>query len=153
MTHASGENFTIEIEDGVAVCRLFRRADVDPARLADAHAALGREARALSLKDGIEGLVLDVRRVPGAVGPQVEAVYAEIARAWEATGQHIAFLVLDDDPIQKMQVLRVATQAAPRFGAVFSDRNDARAYVGARATSDRNTVSKVLDRPSRVHRR
>lgn len=151
MTLAAGDNFTIELEDSAAVCRLFKRGDLEPAQISAGYDAFGKSARALALRDGITGLVIDVRRIPGAVGPRVETMYAEVARAWEATGQPLAFLVLDD-PIQKLQIVRVTTEAAPRFGAVFTDRNDARAWVGAEH-ADPNTISKLHDRPSRVHRR
>lgn len=145
----NGANYVISMESGVAICRVFRvpgQSSDDAARSLD---ALVTESRSLALDDGVSGFVIDVRRTPGAQSPQVETVLSRIAQVWESTGQRIAFLV-DSDPIQRLQLSRIAAMAAPRFGAIFANRDDARAFAGATSATDPQTISRILDRPSRI---
>ncbi len=144
-----GTNYVITMESGVAICRVYR----DPGQSSDDAArsleAVVVESRSLALDDGVAGFVIDMRRTPGAQSPQIELVLSRIAQVWESTGQRIAFLV-DSDPIQKLQLSRIATTSAPRFGAIFANRDDARAFAGATSTTDPQTISRILDRPSRI---
>lgn len=128
MRKATGENFTIDIEHGVAIARVHRRTDLDPSVIANEASRLLVKAKAMILDD-VTGFVLDVRRVSGAVSPTVEQVYAELLEAWEASGQPVAILVAD--PVQRMQLGRMVSSHAPRFGGLFSDREEARRFAGA----------------------
>jgi len=149
--YAAGDNFTIDIEDHVAVCRLFRNVDLDHAGLARAATELAGHGRALTLSGEAEGMVVDVRRVPGAFAPEVVVAYAELAAAWEKTGQRIAFLALDD-ALQRMQLGRLVQQNAPRFGTISTDRTEARNFAGAKGMINPNTTSRLFDRPTRTKR-
>jgi hypothetical protein len=143
------DSFVMTVEEGVAVCRVFRNPDLDPEASARSLEAVVPASRKLALEDGVDGMVLDLRRTPGAQSPRIEAVLLAIAQVWEASAQRVAFLV-EESPLQKLQITRVALQGAPRFGAVFTNRGDARAFAGATAETDPNTVSRILDRPSRI---
>lgn len=139
---ASAENFTIDIEHGVAVARVQRRTE-----LARDVPLLVLKARALILDD-VAGFVLDVRRAPGAAIPAVEKGYGEILSAWEASGQPIAVLV--GDPVQRMQLGQLVSDQAPRFGGLFSDREDARRFAGASGVNPSTAITSLFtDRPSR----
>lgn len=142
MRKASCENFTIDIEHGVAVARVQRRTEIE------------REVQLLVLKsralilDDVAGFVLDVRRAPGAVTPKIERAFGEILSAWESSGQPIAVLVAD--PVQRMQLGQLVSNEAPRFGGLFSDREEARRFAGASAVNPSTAITNVLvDRPSR----
>ncbi|NUP07238.1 MAG: hypothetical protein HOW73_14385 [Polyangiaceae bacterium] len=142
--YASGDNFTVDLEEDVAVCRLFKQADLDRRAQAKSAEQLLTHARALTMKTGVVGMVIDLRRVPGAVGPEIEVVYRDIVAAWEKTGQRIAFLVLDD-PVQMMQLGRILNDNAPRFGAILTERNEARRFAGALRPHDAATGSLIMD--------
>ncbi len=146
--YAEGPNFVIDLEEGVAVCRVFKRPELDPAQLNDAAALLLSMGKKLALEEGVAGLVLDLRRTSGAVGPNAEQALAALGAAWEDTGQRIAFLVLDDS-VLRMQLNRIAQSSTPRFGAVFVDRNEARSFVGALGSGPNTGISRMLERPTR----
>jgi hypothetical protein len=151
MRHAEGPNFTIDLEEGVAVVRTFKRTDLDSAQLGDAAVQLSHLCSKLSIDDKVTGLVVDLRRTPGAVSPRVEQAYSDIAGAWDSTGQRVSFLILED-AMQHMQISRIVTKAASRCGAVFTDRNEARTFVGSSDTGPNTAISKLWDRPSRMRR-
>jgi hypothetical protein len=149
MADLHSDNFVVSDEGGVAVCRVFKNPEQSSADFAVGLEKLVPTSKGLALDDKTVGFVLDLRRTPGAQSPQVEKVMCVVAGIWEATAQRMSFLVLDD-PIQKLQVTRIAAQAAPQFGAVFVSRTDARAFAGASSQSDPATVSRILERPSRI---
>jgi hypothetical protein len=149
--YATGDNFTLDLEEDVAVCRLFKRSDLDGQALARSSLQLLSHGRALTVKNGIVGLVVDLRRVPGAMSPEVARAYQDLASAWEKTGQRVAFLIVDD-PIQMMQLGRIVNENAPRFGALMTDRNEARRFAGAASPLGPTTGSLIMDRPTRTRR-
>jgi hypothetical protein len=118
----------VDVEHGAAVVRVFRRAGLDRQEEVEAARQLLAEARALTEDASVLGLVIDLRRV-GVIGPELEAVYRQIAAAWEQSGQPVAFLTID--PMQTLQLNRIVSETSPRLGAVFTDRNEARRFVGA----------------------
>lgn len=152
MRVAEGANFTIDHEDDVAVCRLFKRPDLDPPALAALARELVTHARRLSLADGITGMVVDLRRSPSALSPEVETQYAELVSVWEATAQRVAFLVLPDS-LQRSQLGRIVTASGGRFASVCLDRNEARSFASdgtVRGEGDPRSLSYVHNRPSRA---
>lgn len=148
MRKASGENFTIDVEHGVAIARVHRRPDLDPTAIANEATHLLSKAKSLILDD-VTGLVLDVRRVPGAVSPTVEQIYAQLLAAWEASGQPVAILV--EDPVQRMQLSRLVSRHSPRFGGLFSDREEARRFAGASSVEPSTAITGLHQlRPSKI---
>lgn len=145
MRLAEGDNYVIDLEDGVAVCRCFKRSDLDPATVAAAAEQLSGHARSFVVRGDVEGMVLDLRRVPGAVGPRVEAAYGALAEVWENTGQHLAVLV--DEVVQRMQIARLLNERAPRCGGVFTNRDEARRFAGGKGEAP---PTRSIDRASRV---
>src|SRR5687768_14534482 len=117
MRKASGDNFTIDLEHGVAVVRIYRRSDL-PVSVTDALAdALLLKAKTLTLANDVTGIVLDLRRLEGPVSPRVEEIYGELCAMWESTGQPIALLA--GSVVQRMQLGRLLSEHAPRFGGLF----------------------------------
>lgn len=148
MRKAAGENFTIDIEHGVAVARVLRRTDLDAATTDSLAETLLNKARTLSIAEGVSGMVLDLRRLGGAVSPRIERAYGELCAVWESTGQPIAVLV--NDAVQRMQLTRLIADHAPRFGGLFTDRDEARRFAGASAVGPATNIRELaLDRPSR----
>lgn len=136
--YVEGENFAIEIARRVAVARVYRRPELGPAALEDAARALLAHAQALVLEPTADGMVIDLRRAPGAVSEAVAAAYAMIARTWEASGQPIAFLI-DKESMQSLQIMRVVSEHAARFGLVSSDRDEAHSFAGNGNVPSRST--------------
>lgn len=126
---ADGENYTIDLEQGVAVIRIFRRPDLDAKTLTQQAESLLPKVRELAHMEGVTGLLLDLRRVGSGVSEGVEKAYRMLATAWEITAQPLAVLV--EDSILRMQVRRIISEASPRFGGVFNDREEARRFTGA----------------------
>lgn len=127
--YKQGDNFTIEVSNRVATARVYRRPELGPGELEQAARELLAHAKALCVDPVADGLVIDLRRAPGAVGQAVEETYAGIAASWEASAQPVAFLI-DAESIQALQVLRVVSESAPRFGMVTSIRSQAHAFAG-----------------------
>lgn len=148
MRYASGDNFTIDVEDEVAICRLFTRGDLDDQAVSRCAVQLLAHARALTLNGNAGGMVLDVRRLSGEQPLDVMKAYGQLAAAWERTAQRIAFLTLDD-PVQKLAFGSIVQENASRFGGLHTDRNAARRFAGATAVRNPNTVSHVFEAPSR----
>ena len=148
MRKASGDNFTIDLEHGVAIVRVYRRTDLGPAASADQATQLLPKTRSLVVASDVLGLVIDLRRVGGAVSPEIERVYGQLVADWETSGQPVAMLVAD--PVQRMQLGRLVSEHAPRFGGLFSDREEARKFAGATGSNPQTSVKDLLhDRPSR----
>jgi len=140
---AEGEaNYTVDIEHGVAVVRVFRRPELLPSAVVGHARALRARSEELSRSEDVRGMVLDLRRVGGPVSPEVEEEYRAMAGEWEATGQPLAILSID--PLQKMQVTRILATSASRFGAVFTDRNEARRFVGATSIDPATSYHELL---------
>ncbi|NUO49954.1 MAG: hypothetical protein HOV80_13955 [Polyangiaceae bacterium] len=127
--YVEGENFAIEINRRVAIARVYRRPELGPAALEDAARALLAHAQTLVVEPIADGMVIDLRRAPGAVSEAVATAYATIARSWEASAQPIAFLI-DKESMQALQIMRVVSEHAHRFGLVTSDRDEAHAFAG-----------------------
>jgi hypothetical protein len=151
MRYAAGDNFTVDMEDGVAIARVFRNVELDQKGLERCAGELVGYGRVLMLSEGVAGFVVDLRRVPGAVSPEVAKCYADLVLAWETTGQRIAFLVLDD-ALQMMQLGRILSANGPRFGALMTDRNEARKFVGSTGGGANDPSSRMFERPSRIKR-
>ena len=137
--------------NGLKIERTFKRVDLDSVQVGDAALHMRQLGSELTKDEKVSGLVVDLRRTPGAVGPRVEQAYSDIAGAWEATAQRVSFLILED-AMQHMQITRIVSKAATRFGAVFTDRNEARTFVGSTDMGPNTAISKLWDRPSRMRR-
>jgi hypothetical protein len=136
--YVEGENFAIEISRRVAVARVYRRPELDPTALEDAARALLAHAQTLVVEPIADGMVIDLRRAPAAVSEAVATAYATIAATWEASAQPIAFII-DKESVQALQILRIASEHAPRFGLVTSERDEAHAFAGNGASPGNST--------------
>lgn len=147
MSEQRGDNFTVDLEEATAIVRIFRRPELDPTQVLAAARRLSERCEQLAVDAQVSGLVLDLRRATGAVGADVEECYGRALRAFERTGQPVAMLVAD--AVQTMQAKRLVASAAPRCGAVFTARDQARRFVGAvdREASTRFDLAGALSSP------
>jgi hypothetical protein len=127
--YVEGENFAIEIALRVATARVYRRPELGPAELEDAARCLLAHAQNLVVEPVADGMVIDLRRAPGAASEAVAGAYAAIAASWEGSAQPIAFLI-DKTSMQALQIMRVVSEHAPRHGLVTSDRDEAHTFAG-----------------------
>ncbi len=125
---AAGGNYAIDIDDaGVAELRVWRRPDVDSvtgARFAEEKIA---HLRRLAIGQA-KGLVFDLRDAPPVVGPKTEAALGSILEIFEGVRKRITMLV-SDNSVQQLQIKRLVTKHAPRFGRVDTDPREARTWV------------------------
>ncbi|HJL18573.1 MAG TPA: hypothetical protein RMH99_23130 [Sandaracinaceae bacterium LLY-WYZ-13_1] len=127
--YAEGGNYRIELDDGIASCRVWRRPDVD----AETGAAFAREKiahfRALAVGRG-RGMVFDLREAPPVTGPKTQEAVGQMFSAFESHHKPIA-VVVGGKAVQKLQMKRLVGDTAPKHGAVFQDLDEAMAHVRA----------------------
>ena len=127
--YAAGGNYRIEIERGVATCRVWRRPDVDAAT--GALYAQEKIAHFEALARGpVRGMIFDLREAPPVTGPRTRAAIGEMIGAFERAGRRIA-LVAGEHPTQRLQLRSVVDELAPMHGRVFHDVASATAWARA----------------------
>ena len=125
-----GENYRVELDGDVAHCRVWSRPDLDSeagARLAAQKVAICR-----SLATGrASGMLFDLREAPKVTGPKTQKSLDLILAAWESAARPIAIIV-SPTSMQKLQLSRLARDAAPEHAEVFVDFELARQWLKAR---------------------
>lgn len=113
MRFAETENYSIEIEDDVAMAKVWRRPDLDSAtgaRLAGELAAdIGR------IMGRIRRLVFDVTAAPPVAGPKTTETLAGLLSTCERAGVDIEVIVTND-AMQNLQFKRLIAEHAPKHG-------------------------------------
>jgi hypothetical protein len=112
-----GGNHTIELCDGYASVRVFKREDVgleEGARFAQQLA--GHLIRFL-IDPQVAGLIIDVRDAPVIAGPKTRGVVYDLFAKWELAGRPLA-VVVGEQPIKEVQFQQMVKKAAPRWGRV-----------------------------------
>jgi hypothetical protein len=141
-----GDNYRVELDGDVAVCTVWSRADLDfetGARLAAKKVAIcGSLAAGPAL-----GLLFDLREAPKVTGPKTQKSLELLIGAWETAARPIAILV-SPASMQKLQLTRIAREAAPRHSQVFLDLELARQWLehrlpGAQPAVPANRASSV----------
>src|SRR4051794_13542807 len=124
----TGENYSVELDGQVARLRVWSRPDLDFA--AGARLAAKKVAISRSLAAGAQarGLLFDLRDAPKVTGPKTQQSLALIIGAWESAARPIAILV-SPASLQKLQLTRIARDAAPHRSEVFVDLQAAEAWL------------------------
>jgi hypothetical protein len=125
--YAEGGNYRIDLQAGVATCRVWRRPDVD----AQTGAAFAREkiAHFEALAEGpARAMIFDLRDAPPVTGPKTQEALGRMLAPFERAGRPVAVLV-GDHAIQKLQMQRLVETAAPTQGRVFGVEREAVAYA------------------------
>jgi hypothetical protein len=118
-----GGNHTIELRDGYASVRVFKREDVgleEGARFAQEMA--GHLIR-LMINPQVGGLIIDVRDAPTIAGPKTRGVVGDLFEKWELTARPVA-IVVGNEPIKEVQFQQIVSKAAPRWGRVVARYED-----------------------------
>ena len=127
---AEGENYRIELDGAIAHCRVWSRPDLDFE--AGARLAAQKVLICSSLASGdARGLLFDLREAPKVIGPKTQNSLIQILAAWEHAGRPIAVIV-SPASLQRLQLSRLAREAAPQHAEIFVDFDLAREWLGAR---------------------
>jgi hypothetical protein len=123
---AYGGNYLVEIENGIARCRVWRRPDVSAAE----GASFAEEKIAIAQRlvaepsTSVRGFVLDLKDAPPVVGPRTEDFLRRMLALWEAERRRVA-VVVGDHATQVLQVGRLVRSHAPATGRVTTDLESA----------------------------
>jgi len=114
-----GDNYRVELNGNVAVCTVWSRPDLDSER--GAQLAAKKVVICSSLATGPAlGLIFDLREAPKVTGPKTQKSLELIIGAWQAAARPIAIIV-SLASLQKLQLTRIARDAAPQHAEVFID--------------------------------
>jgi hypothetical protein len=125
-----GDNYRVELDGSVALCRVWARPDLDfetGAQLAEKKVAI---CRSLAVGPAL-GLLFDLRDAPKVTGPKTQKALELIMGAWEAAARPIAIIV-SPASMQKLQLSRIVRDAAPQHGEVFIDLERGRKWIDSR---------------------
>lgn len=125
-----GDNYRVELDGRVALCRVWARPDLDfetGARLAAQKVEICRRLAAGEAR----ALLFDLREAPKVTGPKTQKALELIIGVWESAARPIAIIV-SPASLQKLQLSRIAKEAAPTQSEVFLDFDQARAWVDQR---------------------
>ncbi|HVZ31170.1 MAG TPA: hypothetical protein VG963_02015 [Polyangiaceae bacterium] len=144
--HARGDNYCIELDGGVARCRVWSRPDLDfetGARLAAEKVSVIR-----TLAAGLAtSMLFDLRDAPKVTGPKTQHALAQILRCWEVAAKPIAVLV-SPASMQKLQLTRIASDVAPVHAAIFVELEEAEVWLVTRVTEPRPPLPAISPRIS-----
>ena len=125
--YAEGGNYCIELDAGVAYCRVWARPDLDSAAGARFALEKVRHLEALSL-GAARGMILDLSAAPPVAGPSTQASLGQMLSSWERAKRPIA-VVGGSNQIQLLQLRRLVTSHAPSYGSLFTELPAARAWL------------------------
>lgn len=125
-----GGNYEIQIQRGIAICRVWKRPDVsreEGARYAEDMVRTMNET-AVSLRSVAKAAILDMSDAPTSWGPATEASLGQILAAWERSKRRIA-VQMSADPIQGLLIRRMCKEHAPVQGMAVASRVEADAWI------------------------
>jgi hypothetical protein len=127
-----GGNFEVELERGIAICRIWARPDLDReegARLAlqnvEAFNRLASEPATL-----VRAVVLDLTRAPSMWGSITQSCLERMVAILESSRRPLA--VLSQDAMQSQQMQRILRVYAPLHGRLFPSFGEACAWAQSR---------------------
>jgi hypothetical protein len=142
-----GNNYRVELDGRVALCRVWARPDLDSetgARLAAKKVELCRRLAAGEAR----ALLFDLREAPKVTGPKTQKALELLIGVWESAARPIAIIV-SPASLQKLQLSRIAKEAAPTQSEVFLDFDQARAWVDQRlALGSRAPLGRPSNNPA-----
>lgn len=124
--YATGDNFTLVLDGGHAVLKVWRRPDLDSASGARNANEMAAHLRALMPK--LASLIFDLRDAPPVAGPKTVETVSELLRSCEQRAVRIA-VVLSADPMQLLQYRRLVATYAPARGKAVMTLAEAEAHV------------------------
>lgn len=128
---AQGENYTLHVDDGVAVLRVWSRKDLTSARGAELAQQKRVHLAQLARRGDVRALLFDLVDAAPAVGPVTQTAVREMFDAFVDRGHRVAVLV-GPSPTQALQferLVRTATRRREELGLVTADRATALAFV------------------------
>jgi hypothetical protein len=126
-----GGNYQIDLDAGIARCKVWRRPDVDRATGARFAEELADQFYTLA-SGAAQAMILDLHEAPPVNGPKTQAALGKILAVCEAAALPIA-LVSSEDPLQRMQLGRLARAHAPDWASVYDGRDEAERWVVQRS--------------------
>jgi hypothetical protein len=135
---ASGDNYTLHLDGGVVVLRVWSRRDMTFARGAALAQAKLEHLRRLIERPGVAALLFDLVDAPAVVGPVTEQAVCEMIGVFAERGRPVA-VVVGERPLQALQFTRLVHKvcgpdAENGRGLVTHDRAEADAFVRAAAS-------------------
>ncbi len=132
---ASGDNYTLHVDGGVVVLRVWSRRDMTFAHGAALAQAKLDHLRRLIERPGVAALLFDLVDAPAVVGPVTEQAVRAMIGVFAERGRPVA-VVVGDRPLQALQFTRLVreicgTDAAAGLGLVTHDRTEAETFVRA----------------------
>lgn len=125
--YAEGGNYRIELDAGVACCRVWARPDLDSA--AGARFALEKVGHFEALSLGAaRGMIFDLSAAPPVAGPSTQESLGQMLATWERAKRPIA-MVGGSNQIQLLQLRRLVASHAPSYGSLFTELPAARAWI------------------------
>lgn len=125
--HAEGDNFLLEIADGIAHCRVWKRPDVDSTEGAQFASRL-REALTSIDNEQAHGAILDLSDAPAVAGPITQEHLSRILVWWELSHRRIAVIV-GDQAIKVIQITRLVKENAPNQGRTFATVDEGKGWA------------------------
>jgi hypothetical protein len=122
----TGDNFTIDVEHGRAVARVWRRPEIDSAT----GAAMAVEFAASVVEvasNGIHAIVFDMRDAPTVAGPRTQEALGEMLVRVASAGGRVA--IVCEEALQHLQMTRLAAERADVASRVFHDMATAYAWL------------------------
>lgn len=123
--YAEGENYTIDIVDGTAECRVWRRPDTDSkagARFAQKKIAVFQRLA----REPVRGLLFDLREAPTVTGPKTQKAIESMLLPWKRASKPVAILV-GPSHLQSLQIQRLTGPSDQC--ALFHCANEARTWL------------------------
>jgi hypothetical protein len=117
------DNYAIDLEGSLVVCRVWSRPDLSSERGAELAQDKIKWFKALAAGDA-RGLLLDLSEAPRVTGPRTQEALGAMFSAWEEASKPLA-VVAGPAKIQHLQMKRVLAAAAPQHGRLFESREPA----------------------------
>lgn len=138
VTYAEGPFFSITLEDGLAMCRIWSRPDIEwaeGARIADT-LAQSLTALAIGPREQARALVVDEREGAPVIGPQTQTVMGSMLASWERRDRRVG-CAFGSNAVKGLQVRRLLAEWAPKNGRGFESIEEARAWALGPGVSQR----------------
>ena len=135
MRLATGDNHTISIREGLAICQVWSRPDLSAEDGAKNAAQMVEclTTQVLHARSPYRGIVFDVRRGPPVFGPKTRETLSNLVNLAGKSGVPLAVLV-GDSPIQLLQ-FRNLCRESPGRADVFSDEVSAFLWFDSKAAA------------------
>jgi hypothetical protein len=124
---AEGMNYTIDLDGGVAVCRVWSRPDLDSAT----GALLATEKIGVFRRlatGAARAMILDLSAAPSVTGPKTQQALGEMVQTFQEAAKPVV-VVVGANAIQQLQLRRIVSTFAPNHGALLGSTEEAAAWI------------------------